>query len=287
VRSGDYWRGLAPHLSLGAAGRVEAAAAAIPAAPLDAAAADVRRRGYFQLDGVVPPHTIQNLRRAVEVLAAAGWPVVFSFVYDEFWAITRSAPVLGLVRRVLGEDCVQLEGIWTHYVKPVRGSHGWAPHVDSTGYRNGPGGLGVWFALSEATLDNGCMHVIPSDLVAEQTAAEFSTISSFTARETRHLLQSARALPARAGTMMGWDFNVIHWGGTCHDATEPRISTAMEFASREQADAQPQNEVIELNGPLPALEVRLRVIAKALLSYTRFEALLAPYEPLAKALLSQ
>lgn len=285
ARSVDYWRALGPQLTVISAAGAELLHSGISAETIGAAASDVSTRGFFQLEGALRPEVTSAMRRGVEQLSAAGWPVVFSFVYDEFWRVTRTPPVLALLRRILGDDCVQLEGIWTHYVQPTRGSHGWLPHVDSTGYRGGPEGLGVWFALSDATLDNGCIYVVPKDFAPEQIAHEFSTIKNFSAAETKQLLQSALALPARTGAMLGWEFSLLHWGSTCQGATEPRISTAMEFSSRAQAAMQPHNHQVEVDGPLPDLEVRLKLIAKSLLSYTRFEPLLLPFEPLANQLL--
>jgi hypothetical protein len=37
-------------------------------------------------------------------------------------------------------------------------------------------------------------------------------------------INSIRPLPAKAGTMLGWYGNTIHWGGSCHAvaAADPR-----------------------------------------------------------------
>ncbi|MBI2677667.1 MAG: phytanoyl-CoA dioxygenase family protein [Candidatus Koribacter versatilis] len=283
--SADYWRKLVPGLSVEGAAGAEMAGPAMTDETVAAAAGAVANHGYFHVEEALAPQATAAMRQAVEALVAAGWPAGFSFVYDEFWRATRTAPMLRFLRRVLGEDCVQLEGIWTHYVRPTRGSHGWPPHVDSGGYRERPEAIGVWFALSDATLDNGCMYVVPQDLVPENIVRGFLDLKSFTLPETKQLLQAARALPARAGAMMGWDFNVIHWGSTCHGGATPRISTAMEFSSRAQAALKPDQTVVALSGPLPSLDHRLKLISRSLLSYTRFEPLLAPFGPLAQALL--
>jgi len=216
-------------------------------------------------------------------VVAARWPAGFTYVYDEFWQLARTPTVAALLRAILGEDCVQWPGVWTHRVLPQRGSHGWAPHVDSSGYGAQPEALGVWFPLTDATLENGCMYVIARDLAPPGLAERFATIESVTRSDLRQLLQSAHALPAAAGALLGWDQNVNHWGATCQGHGQPRISTAMELASAREA-ARHQQWSLPLNAPLPAFEERLRLIGESLLSYTRFEPQLAAYAPLAKDL---
>jgi hypothetical protein len=282
VRSRDFWRALAPQLSVEAAQPRSLETGTVSAETIAAAVAGARTRGYFQVDGVFRPEVMAALRGAVEALAAAHWPPVFTYVFDEFWQLARTPTVRALLRAHLGEDCVQWPGVWTHRVHAERGSHGWAPHVDSTGYSTEPEGLGVWFPLSDATLDNGCMYVIARDFAPPGLADQFSTLESVSRAELRQLLQSARALPAPAGAVLGWDFNVIHWGSVCQGHGEPRLSTAMEFASARQA-ASKKLACFSLDA-IPTFEARLRLIGQSLLSYLRFEPQLAPYEPLAREL---
>lgn len=282
VRSRDYWRALVPQLSVESARPRELETGNVAPEAIARAAAEAQSRGYFQVEGVFQPGAIAAMRQAVELLAGAHWPPVFTYVFDEFWQLARTPTVRALLRAHLGEGCVQWPGIWTHRVHPERGSHGWAPHVDSTGYSTEPEGLGVWFPLSEATLDNGCMYVIARDFAPPGLADKFSTIETVTRAELRQLLQSARALPAKPGAVLGWDFNVIHWGSVCQGHGEPRVSTAMEFASGRQAAAKKLAH-FSLDES-PSFEERLRLIGKSLTSYLRFEPQLAPYEPLAREL---
>lgn len=283
VRSRAYWRGLVPQLSVEGAGmRTLQCAGAAPEA-VSAAAFALRTRGYFQLDDLLRPEMVATLRQAVETLAEQQWPLGFTYVYDEFWQLARIPAMQALLRAHLGEDCVQWPGIWTHRIQPERGSHGWAPHVDSKAQGTQTEALGVWFPLSDATLDNGCMYVVARDFAPPGIAENLASLETVKREDLRRLLQSARALPARAGAVLGWDQNVLHWGSRCQGTGDPRISTAMEFASARQAALQ-KRPGIALRGPLPAFEQRLHLIAESLLSYVRFEPHLAPFEPLAREL---
>src|SRR5439155_714271 len=66
--------------------------------------------------------------------------------------------------------------------------------------------------LSDATLDNGCIYLIPRDLIAAETAEAFIRTQTVGFAELAELLQGSRALPARAGSVLGRDYPLIHWG---------------------------------------------------------------------------
>src|SRR5207245_2078717 len=125
--------------------------------------------GYFQAEPLFSVRVIQRLRNGIEVLRKEDWPPVFSFIYDEFWLATRGPSLAGLLSTALGPEHRQIPHLWTFYIPPTRGATGWLPHVDGWEKSDGSGDrsnrLTVWIPLSEATLENGCMYVIPKHLL--------------------------------------------------------------------------------------------------------------------------
>src|SRR5207249_8180516 len=88
---------------------------------------------------------------------------------DEFWTIARTQSLKRLLTALLGSGYVQDSVVWTYYVIPRRGSAGWPPHVDGNGEQR----VTVWIPLSDSTLENGCMHVVPRNLVPDSLPADF------------------------------------------------------------------------------------------------------------------
>jgi hypothetical protein len=172
------------------------------------------------------------MRECVEAVRKAGWPPVFAFIYDPFWAVTRVPFVTEFLLADLGDKFnIIMSRVWCYYVPPSRGAGGWTPHADA--YSNPANRLTVWIPLTDATLDNGCMYVVPKDFAyggapPKRERLRLGTVSSDYALE---LLHSCKALPAAAGSVLGWDPQTIHWGSKCHEPSDPRISIGCEFVS--------------------------------------------------------
>ena len=280
----SYWRQRHPHLSIDAQGAREA----IEARPLDepeirAQAEQLRTEGYFHTRPVVSPAMVDRLRSCVESLRADGWPLAFSFVFDEFWQIVRSPSLTAIVRAFLGESYLQNSLVWTYYVAPMKGAKGWPPHSDSRGQSR----LTVWTPLTEANLLNGCMCVLPMDRVPGTLPPSYRDIESVTADELSQLMQSVKPLPAIPGAWLGWHHQLIHWGSmSTDDAQAPRISIAVEFVAS-TAEPRDQERPLIHALQLPSFEDRLKMVGKAILTYRRFEPLMNRFEPLALLLTSQ
>ncbi|HUR37427.1 MAG TPA: phytanoyl-CoA dioxygenase family protein, partial [Terriglobales bacterium] len=157
----DYWRSLNPQLHI--EGSLRPDFEPLPASDADISKCldSVRRFGYFKLPPVIAPHVLQEMVAAVETLAAEDWPATFAMVYDEFWQISRTSTAKRLLESILGPGFKQNSNTWTHHVRPARGSSGWHPHID--GLQDSTDRLSLWIPLTDATLDNGCMYVIPRD----------------------------------------------------------------------------------------------------------------------------
>ena len=280
-----YWRNLSPSLSINGenAGDEIETSLLTPGAQADLQK-EFDREGYFQIDSVLSKTTAAELKAGVEIVRGAGWPPVFSFVYDQFWLPVRTTLLERALSAILGAGYKQTCYLWAHYVCPLRGAHGWPPHVDYAGRRNR---VNVWLALNDATLDNGCMYLIPKDLTPPGIAENFLKIDSFSFADMKTLLQGGRALPVRTGAALGWGPEVIHWG-SYHKGQHrnPRFSISMEFvgASEKQKDDEPP--LLDTTKSLPTFEQRLYSIAQGILVYQKSETLLIRYLDLAQRLLA-
>ena len=244
------------------------------------ALAHLKRHGYFRMPPLVAPDVTARMCTTVEMLRNAGWPAVFTYVYDEFWAAWRTPSMVRLLSDCLGAGYLQTSGVWTYRVDPQQRGSGWPPHVDS---RSDAEQLTVWIPLTEATLDNGCMYVIPQDRVPADLPACYMDWTSISVQELSRLLHSATPLPATAGSVLGWNHRVIHWGGgTTELAVGPRISIAAEFLREGARPHRSQLPVLDVN--LPDFPTRLRVIGQAILAYEKFEPLMRKYRSFAEKL---
>ena len=98
------------------------------------------------------------------------------------------------------------------------------------------------------------------------------------------LLQRSRALPAPAGSVLGWAFDVLHWGSGNLRASAPRVSVAYEWLGADVTPLEPELPLIDLDQGFPPLSQRLDCVARAILSYHRFDPTLLAFEELAKQL---
>jgi hypothetical protein len=85
---------------------------------------------------------------------------------------------------------------------------------------NHPAILKVWMHLNDATLNNGCMCVVPREFDTDFARTDNHHAHMNPATEVRAGLSSkihfplhgVRALPAPAGSLIAWHGNTIHWG---------------------------------------------------------------------------
>lgn len=275
-----YWRTLCP--CMGLMNRQNTDDIEGTALPLDEetrALAHLARFGYFQLPAVAGPAVIARMRNSVEALRNAGWPAVFSYVYDEFWAILRTPSMVRFLSRQLGTGYLQTAPVWTHHVDPRTRTSGWWPHTDGDIWKNTER-LTVWIPLTDASIGNGCMYVIAQDCMPPSLPDKFSSWTSVSRNELIELLHNVTPLPAARGSVLGWNFRLIHWGGRAMDPTSgPRMSVAVEFL---QEGAKPSWwELPVFDERLPNFAARLRVISQAILDYGKFEPLMHRYFDLA------
>ena len=96
--------------------------------------------------------------------------------------------------------------------------------------------LSIWVPLSDVDARNGCMFVLPKefDPAHDKPHLPSHLRAAVPARngglQLQFALQGVRPLEARAGCVLGWHGNTIHWGSRCaSDAPHPRASMAVTF----------------------------------------------------------
>jgi hypothetical protein len=278
-----YWERLNPDLSVSESATGEGIeATAIELEQQNEIVRKFAQEGYLQIEPILSASVIERMRDAIEVLRKNDWPPVFTYVYDQFWLVSRVPSLVRVLSAILGPGYKQIPHIWTHYVQPCKGAGGWPPHVD------GPGRsirVTVWIGLNDATLENGCIYLIPKHQTPEKIAQNFTKIQSIEWSDMRTLMHHTQALPVRTGTILGWDFQVIHWGSICNQIQHPRISISQEFIGENIKPHKDEIPLLDVHSSLPTFSQRLQVISQAILAYERFEPLLIRYTELAQRLI--
>jgi hypothetical protein len=281
-----HWAALAPDLDAGcSSGSLETRG--LDADERDAALRLLAAEGWLRTEPFLAPDLIAAMRRAILRVVAAGWHPVFAYVYDELWQILRAPSVRAIAAAALGPGYHQSPRVWAFCVRAEKGAAGWPPHVDGGAGTHTADRITLWIPLGDATLENGCMYLVPKDLVPARTADDFaSDMSAIDAHTWRAMLQGARAMPARAGSLLAWDFQVVHWSSFAGAPDAPRVSLAVECLG-EQVTPTPSELPLLDPEAIPPFAERLRAIARGIVSYERFEPATLRYVGLARAILER
>ena len=281
------WAALCPSLSIESRTASELEVSPIDEARRTELVSRLGREGYFKAEPVIAAGVLDAMRRCLLALQESDWPPVFAYVYDAFWEILRTPSLTALFTAALGPHYRQSPRVWAFHLATEKGAAGWPPHVDGGHNTHTPDRLTVWLPLTDATLENGCIYMVPKDALPPFIPDDFANNPGGISPEVwRTMLQSSRALPARAGSVLCWDFQVIHWSSICDGATEPRMSLVVELIG---ASAEPADSELPLLDPgsLPPFTERLRAIAKGIDSYQRFEPAVLRYMGLARRILER
>lgn len=279
----DYWRQLQPSLTvMGPPSPALVACEAVSPQRQTTLLDGYEREGYMRFDGLVPPELTAQMKAGVHALLGRDWPAIFSWMYDEFWRVPRLSGFAAVCSQILGPGFYQTPYVWTHVVAGQKGAGGWPPHIDNPGP---DARVTLWVPLSDASLDIGCMYIVPKNTVPADVMAEFHTRSSYTRSEVDALLKGARPLLASSGTGLAWDARLIHWGSSRLASGEPRISFSMEFIGRAGDPTVVGRSVPTEPNTLPSFEERLRIVADNIRGFHDRELRVARYLPLATRLL--
>lgn len=275
----DYWRRLAPDLRV-ESDAVSDASADVSASAVDAAVRSLRDDSVYHVQAAISQAHIAVVNSAIDRVIGAGWPAVFAFVYDELWSCIRVPSVTSIASRLFGTGIGLIPKVWVHVVKPP--SAGWRPHVDG----ESEGRLTCWLALTEATIDNGCMYLLPRRRSVPRLRERLAAGELFTGAELTTLLQGATPMPAAAGDAVGWTFDVVHWGGHARLGAPVRRSLSFEFIADNQTPDADEVPVLPLIGALPPFQFRIREIGRGMRTYRTFEPLLERFAGVAERILS-
>jgi hypothetical protein len=276
VLTPEYWTGLCPEMTVG--GKRPPETSQEPAVIPEAFA----RTGYFVEPGLLPKVQSTALVAAIERLRAHAWHPLFAFVFDEVWALAWTSSVRGIAAALLGPNPLLMPRLAVHFVDGGA-SRGWSPHVDGTPFDNR---LTTWVALTDATLSNGCMYVVPRSEEVREAIERFRK-SETTNADTVALLQRARALPAIAGSVLGWGFDILHWGSVSQEDGTPRVSVAYEWLGPDGVPGEIDLPLLNLDDGLPALGERLNLISRCILGHHNFDPALLPFVDLAEQIRSR
>jgi hypothetical protein len=233
---------------------------------ISAALEQVKSDGYFQVEAVIPRADCKKLGDAVLRIVAAGGHPLFAMVYDEFWRVfSRFDPIL---EPILGKGYRLVGDYWFWCVSPNSAPSGWGPHRDSqcpAPLRDDgrPPIISVWIPFTDAVPTNGCIYVLPTSLdknvVDPQTGDRGMAVRS---------LQDVRALPAKAGSVLGWNQHILHWGGRCTKyAPHPRISVGIYAETTEIPSSHSVEALfVDFDKSLP-FEKRLGFVGTAIVRY--------------------
>lgn len=264
ARSHDYWRQLNPQLNVCADLTFDDFEKdALTNNEIDDMLGKLGREGYFSTQApLIRKEITDRMLLGVENLRKAGWHEVWAFVYDEFWQVTRTPSMLRLLSVHLGKGFMAMPHVVVHYVCPEKGS-GWSPHVD---FYDRHDRFTVWFPLTDATIDNGCMYIIARHRVSDTLLVKWLNMEDLSHREVKNLLQSTRALPVPAGSILSWKGDVIHWGTISSKNVEPRVSLSVVYIKE---NTPPLPDEVPLLSPVevPDFPTRLMSVAKAIKYY--------------------
>jgi hypothetical protein len=255
------WESICPGLSVSNILTIERPAPrSLPANEWSRLEEQVVTEGYFEAASILPSELVERLAAAVTNVVTAGYHPLFSTVYDEMWQMLAMLdPVL---EPILGPGARVVPDYWVWRVDGRVDQAGWAPHRDlqfeNTLRSDGrPTIVTVWIPLTDATPRNSCIYVLP-----------LSRDANYPANLKSHSIdrpQDIRALPVGAGSILGWNQYLLHWGSRASGtAGDPRISIGIYFQA---SDVPPFSA--DTRDVLEALtfDARLGFIGAALLRY--------------------
>lgn len=208
--------------------------------------------GYFATPPSIPPALVACCRDAIALVRAAGAPPLAAFVFDAPWEL---AALLGAhADAAFAGEARLMPAFWAWRIEEDD-ARGWEPHRDRPGRAiaddGRPEAMAMWVALTDATSENGCMYVVPArwDPFYRNPRAN---------AEVMHL-QAIRALPARAGAVLGWTSRLLHWGAMARPSSPPRVSLSFEY---QDAAVAPIDGEAFVHGWIPPVDRRRALIAE-------------------------
>ena len=263
-----FWQRLAPHLSIN-----EYLQATCPITisldVLGELSRSMEKDSYFQLPPLLDKFEIDAIRDGIFSIINIKLPPIFIYIYDQPWALFEQ--LRPIIQLFLGDRFSLLPNFWAWYIPPIKGASGWSAHTDcsaETRFESIDGGttlmsMSLWVPLTNATIENGCMAVLPRsrEVLYKPTITDPKQISPIDTVD----------LPAESGSVLGWSQDLYHWSRhvTANTIT-PRVSLSLEFQNSVFTPL--INPLIDIAHP-PPFEERLSLIFSQFKKYNHMESL--------------
>lgn len=233
IASASYWLELNPGLHISDYPFSNHAQEDLPEKVVKRSMENLLSEGYFCSPSQISSAITSRLASAISNVVASGLPAVFAFVYDEYWGLVRQIEKIFLP--TLGDNYLLSPGdMWIWHVDEYGISTGWGPHRDllDTSCLREDGTtrlLTVWIPLTDTSPLNGCMYVLPTHLDPDYPQhLDKRSVDTDT-------LQYIRALPANAGSLLGWSPTILHWG-SMHSGHRVGPRTSIAFYLNDGGD---------------------------------------------------
>ena len=254
ARNPDFWRAMNPELSISDRPTVrDAPRARVDPAIVERATRQIADEGFLLSPPLLPRARVEALRLAAGRVVDAGFPSGFVCVYDQFYQAFQGLDEL--FAPLLGDGYLMvLQGLWTYSIPAGDSGFGtWTtapPHRDVLGpdprvvAHGVPSMINVWIPITDITPDDSCIYVVPAPGDPDYFSDDRRV------RPDRFRLQDVRALPAPAGSVIGWSMHLVHWGSrSSRLAAGPRVAITVYFQRRDVPPVHPAT--LEFGAPLP------------------------------------
>lgn len=230
-----------------------------------------REQGWALAHPVLSEEALRRIRFLGDTVRNAGWPRVFAYLYEELWALLRNPTCRDALADWLGDGYQQLPGLWFHHVPAVAGARGWGPHVDADraphfDEADHPDRLTIWVPLVDVDVSRSCMFVVPTSETPPDLAEKILTAAELPTDLALRWMHAGRPIPCRAGSLVAWRPDVLHWGGIHEGLEGPRWSLSLEFL-RAGTRRLPTEELVLHKDQIPDFKTRLYLVARGLLAY--------------------
>lgn len=238
--------------------------------------------GYFSLPPIVDEREIAVLRDLVINLQNNSIMPIFAAIYDEFWQTLHRLRLV--LAPILGADYRLVPDFWIWHVDADASATGWGPHRDGDFVFENiradgtPTLCTAWIALTDADTTNSTIYVLPRKhdaLFQDFVRRKFGQPGIPDAQKIPLPINQIRALPAKAGAMIGWDLNLLHWGSQSSKwASGPRMSIGIYYQAQDTKivgrpfDAKGREYIDYANEDCPlSFNDRLTIIANNMETY--------------------
>jgi hypothetical protein len=228
--------------------------------------------GYVLVDDCLDMDLVNQIKEGIEHLDKQGLPPTFILLFDQTWELARASRSV-LESSTHSKNSFNFD-LLAWLIKAGKG--GFSPHRDrqpeeaESTFHPGDQARFVtqWIALSDATPENSCLHVIPRKYDPGYVDGDTEEDPLRRALPSKESFQHIRALPRTAGQSILFTHRIIHWGSRSDlDSTHPpRI--AISFVCSDPSYEAPMVRAAYFSqDEIPPFHIRLLLVCSQLLIY--------------------